>query len=148
MLSKILNIFGLVLVIYAINIIKKDLSNKKSIVNDLDIIEDRVKKYYLLTEKSIENFHEIIDDKLEIINNKNIEDPIDNTSDLSPNNNSMNISGSDSVKLALNPFHSKILELSSIGLTNDEIAKKLNKGKKEIEIILKIYNDKKTSKTI
>lgn len=149
MLSIILNISGLILIIYAIIIIKKDISMETTKIDDLSVIENKVKEYCSLTEKSINSFNEIIDDKLDIINNENIENQAESISN-------KNYIEKDSVidinlgnkELNLNPLHSKILELSSIGLTNDEIAKRLNKGKREIEIILKLYNDKKTTKTI
>lgn len=149
MLNIILNIVGLILIIYAIITIRKDISKEASEINDLCIIENRVKEYYSLTEKNIKSFHEIIDDKLDIINDENIEDQIEEISHLNPIEiDSLIDNNLGNKELNLNPLHSKILELSSIGLTNDEIAKRLNKGKREIEIILKLYNDKKTTKTI
>lgn len=143
MATIILNVVGLILIIYSIYVIRKDMNNQKTIVDDLNLIENRVKEYYNLTEEIVEDFDEIIDLKLEMINKENkkknkeelnnlndkFKSYIDNNSPTLPNEN-------------LNLFHKKIIELEKIGLTKEEIAKKLNKGVREIEIILKMHKDK------
>lgn len=144
MITIILNIVGLILIIYSIYIIRKDLANHKTAINDLNQIQERVKEYYNLTEEIVEGFDEIIDSKLEMINKKNeksdneqINSIISNDNNLL-SNNSLNIIDTNS-----NSFHKKVVELKKIGLTIEEIAKRMNKGVREIEIILKIYGNKK-----
>ncbi|WP_313756538.1 hypothetical protein [Tissierella sp.] len=134
MISIILSTIGLILIIYSIHIIRKDLINSKDKNNDLNLIEERVKEYYNLTENMVEEFSEIIHSKLEIINmenKKSIERQLHNIEE--DNLNNFNI----------NPLHNKIIELESIGLTKEEIARKLDKGIREIEIILKMHENKK-----
>jgi len=129
MISIILSTIGLILIIYSIHIIRKDLINSKDKNNDLN-----VKEYYNLTENMVEEFSEIIHSKLEIINmenKKSIERQLHNIEE--DNLNNFNI----------NPLHNKIIELESIGLTKEEIARKLDKGIREIEIILKMHENKK-----
>lgn len=142
MINIILNIIGILLIIYSISVISKDTKNENNKINELDLIEGRVKEYYNLTEDIIENFDEIIDSKLEMLNKDNkeiykiqlpLEKDIVNSliNHEAPNDNS------------INSFHKKVIELFSLGLTNEEIAKKFNKGIREIDMIFKIYNIKK-----
>lgn len=148
MLSILLNITGIVLIIISIYVIKKDLSKYDVLLRDLNLIEDQVREYHSLTEKSIEDFHDIIESKLDILEGENQHnDNIINENRIS--NNSIIKDEIDKFEpLNLDPTNKKIIELSSIGLTNEEIAKRLKKGKREIEIILKLYKDKKTNKTL
>ncbi|TCU72682.1 hypothetical protein EV204_10516 [Tissierella praeacuta] len=134
MISIILNTIGSILIIYSIYIIRKDLVNNKINNDNLNSIEERVKEYYNLTENMVEEFSEVIHSKLEIINAENVqsvERQVYNKEEDSLNN------------FNINPIHSKIIELEGIGLTKEEIARKLNKGIREIEIILKMYENKK-----
>ncbi|MEY8415780.1 hypothetical protein AAK964_05715 [Tissierella praeacuta] len=134
MISIILNTIGSILIIYSIYIIRKDLVNNKNNNDNLNSIEERVKEYYNLTENMVEEFSEVIHSKLEIINTENVqrvERQLYNIEEDSLNN------------FNINSIHSKIIELEGIGLTKEEIARKLNKGIREIEIILKMYENKK-----
>lgn len=137
MISIILSTIGTILIICSIYTIRKDLINNKSIVNDLNLIEKRVKEYYDLTKKRVEEIDEIIDSKLEIINIEN-----KNNSDKQLYNVDESISNDNLDNLNANLLHNKIIELAKLGLTKEEIARKLNKGIREIEIILKIHGIK------
>ena len=145
MITIILNIIGLILIIYSIYIIRKDLTNHNTTVNDLNQIEERVKEYYNLTEEIIEEFDEIIDSKLEMINKKN--EKIHNeqlNSIIISDNNLLSNDSSNMVSINSSSIHKNVVELKKIGLTNEEIAKKLNKGIREVEIILKMYENIKS----
>lgn len=142
MLDILLNVIGIVLIIYSLYIIKKDNKKEYDVINELDLIEGRVKEYYNLTEEIIENFDGIIDSKLEILNKDNKEtnkDEFLNQNDDIDNNIINNINLDESMNFS----HKKIIELNSIGLTKEEIAKKLNKGIREIDMVLKMYYVKK-----
>lgn len=145
MLIVILNIIGLILILFSIYIIRKDFSSEKALIDDLNKVEESVKEYYDLTEEIIENFDEMIDNKLEMMNSD--KNPKNNVQILNLDKNSgdnvIHEIKSNSYPTYINPNHKKILELQSIGLTENEIAKKLNKGIREIEIVLKIYGNKK-----
>ena len=156
MLNLIINIIGIVLIIISIYIIRKDLQKENDKIDDFNLIEDKVKEYYNLAEDIVDNFDEIVDSKLSMLNTSIVRN---NNSTQVNNNPSTNIDTSNNIGLFNtlntdiiqdNPFHKKIIELRSIGLTVEEIAKKLNKGVYEIEIVLKMYNtkniDKKTQK--
>jgi len=142
MLKILLNIIGIILIIYSLYIIKKDNRKEYDVINELDSIEGRVKEYYNLTEEIIENFDGIIDSKLEMLNRDNKEinkDECLSENDNTTNNIINNMNGNDSMNFS----HKKIIELNSIGLTKEEIAKKLNKGIREIDMVLKMYYVKK-----
>ncbi|WP_313232802.1 DUF6115 domain-containing protein [Tissierella praeacuta] len=134
MISIILNTIGSILIIYSIYIIRKDLVNNKNNNDNLNSIEERVKEYYNLTENMVEEFSEVIHSKLEIINTENVQ---------SVERQLYNIEEDSLNNFNINSIHSKIIELEGIGLTKEEIARKLNKGIREIEIILKMYENKK-----
>jgi hypothetical protein len=117
--------------------INKDLKRENTTMEELIAIEGRIKDYYGLIENTIEDFGEFIDLTLNKINNIDnkvnrksesyyIEEIVNNTNN--ENDNSLYI---------------KIIELKRIGLTKEEIAKKLNKGVREVDIILKMYSNNK-----
>lgn len=143
MLSIVLNIIGIILVLYSVYVINKDISKKKVLVDDLNLIEERVKEYYKLTENIVEDFDGIMESKLEIIDrNKAAE----NNEQLIPENIMEKFIVNDNRKIndkeSSNSIYEKIMELKTIGLTNEEIAKKLNKGIREVEIVFKMYNNR------
>lgn len=162
MLTTILIIIGILLILYSIFVIKKDLSKDRSIVEDLSIIEARVKDYHDLTEEIILDFDRLIDTKLDVMkigNNydmkiANNEIATDKSTDIKGDEfqtidneqaivNEKNVFVDDIHKELeiISPIHKKILELNSLGLTKIEIAKTLNKGVREIDIILNLYDN-------
>lgn len=144
MINIALNIIGLILIIYSIFIIRKDFLTRETAINDLSSMEERMKEYYNLTEEIVEEFDEIIHSKLEKIYKENDKFHNNKLYNLNINeNNSIDKDNLNNTNTNLNLFHNKIIELRKIGLTNEEIAKKLNKGIREIEIILKMYGDNK-----
>lgn len=144
MINIALNIIGLILIIYSIFIIRKDFLTRETAINDLSSMEERMKEHYNLTEEIVEEFDEIIHSKLEKIYKENDKFHNNKLYNLNINeNNSIDKDNLNNTNANLNLFHNKIIELRKIGLTNEEIAKKLNKGIREIEIILKMYGDKK-----
>lgn len=138
MLNIILNIIGLILIAFSICVIGKNTRKQKELVNDLKTIEDKLKEYHRFTEEIAGSFDDIIKYKLDTIDTK-----IDNTLDNKILRDEDEKSNETDETLNLSSIHTKVIELKKIGLTNEEIAKKLNKGVREIEIILKMYEIKK-----
>ena len=139
MLNIILNIIGLTLVIFSIYFIFKDIRKQSNLANDLNSIENKIKEYHELTEEIAENFDDIMEYKLDTIDNE-INNRFLKGKEIKDKD--MEDSKTDEIQ-NLAPIHRKVIELREIGLTKEEIAKKLNKGIREIEIILKIYEIKK-----
>ncbi|MCK9443599.1 MAG: hypothetical protein M0Q14_03565 [Tissierellaceae bacterium] len=147
MLIIIFNAMGLILIIFSLFVIAKDFKKDNEKSKDLNRIENDVKEYYKLTEEIVETFDQIIDNKLELINHGQ-------TSNVGvvqkPQNEITYSEGDDNLELhnSENPdkeYINQIINLRSIGLTREEIARKLNKGIREVDIILKIYNNKNKS---
>jgi hypothetical protein len=138
MLNIILNIIGLILIAFSICVIGKNTRKQKELVNDLKTIEDKLKEYHRFTEEIAGSFDDIIKYKLDTIDTK-----IDNTLDNKILRDKDEKSNETDEALNLSSIHTKVIELKKIGLTNEEIAKKLNKGVREIEIILKMHEIKK-----
>ena len=143
MAAIILNIFGLLLIVFSIFIIKRDL-NQEEKYDDLHQIEENIKEYYQLTEEIVINFDNMIEDKITMLSNQGKEKVHEIKDENIDKTNKNLILREDSERIVdnLNPDISKILELQKIGLSKEEIARKLNKGIREIDIILKMqkYN--------
>ncbi|MBU5426560.1 hypothetical protein KQI41_09105 [Tissierella pigra] len=144
MLNIILNIIGLILVIFSIYLIFKDIRKQNKLVNNLDSIENKLKEYYKLTEEIAGNFDDIIEYKLDAIDNKINNKILKDIKNKDIEDKNIKVEDNESNEISnIIPIHKKVIELKEIGLTKEEIAKKLNKGIREIEIILKIYEIKK-----
>ncbi|MFA5575834.1 MAG: hypothetical protein WCZ27_03630 [Tissierellaceae bacterium] len=143
MLILVFNVIGLILIMLSLFMIAKDMKRDKLNVEGLNKVEEDIKEYYRMTEEIIENFDQIIDGKLELIDKINHKDNKyhnlqDQTIAKKPESN---------VKAPIDEnqedaYIKKIIDLRSIGLTREEIARKLNKGVREIDMILKIHNNK------
>lgn len=143
MISLILNVIGLLCILYGIISIRKDFSKKEISLEELNALKNEVKEYYELTEQVIVDFNEIIDVKLDKVNKSSINSK--NNQEIASHSIAQDRQENNE---NLSDLHKKTIELKNLGLTVEEIAKRLNKGKREVEIILKIYNDKKNGKTI
>lgn len=143
MLILIFNAMGLILIIFSLFVMAKDFKKDNEKARDLNRIENDVKEYYKLTEEIVETFDQIIDNKLELINHGQTS----NSSILQKPQNEITYKETYDNN-SENPdkeYINKIINLRSIGLTREEIARKLNKGIREVDIILKIYNNKNKS---
>lgn len=141
MLNLVLNIIGIILVSYSIIIIRKDISRKKIDERKLMGSRELENESYQLTEDFIEDFGQIIHNKVQksdlaIAQNKIELDIIKSNENISPIIKEKEVTSQSN---HINPLHKKIVELKSIGLTNEEIARKLGRGVREIDIILKLY---------
>lgn len=143
MLSIGLNIIGIILILYSIYTINKDISKRKELSEDKHFPEERLKEHNQLSKEIVEDFDYIMKNKLDIRDNekidsnKEIELPI-KTTDKSIIKDIRKIANNENT----NYLYQKTIELKMIGLTNEEIAKKLNKGIREVEIVLKMYNNR------
>lgn len=111
--------------------------------------EDTVKKYkeineYVNTiERLVEDLDELVSKsllKIDLVNNNNKQNSliINNSKNLNKSINDVNILEENREDEINNNFYNEIFTLKKLGYKNDVIAKKLNKGIREIEIILKM----------
>ena len=148
MLNILLSIIGIILVIYSIIIIKKDIATKQDFEENIinkDFLEQSIGnlKEYQFNDENVEVFDLLMDNKIQLSNIKQnetnneskVEKPYNKTIAIVQDNI---INSKDD---GISPLHKKIMELESIGLNNEEIAKKLGRGVREIDIILKIYKN-------
>lgn len=150
MLNIILNIVGVILIIYSLYSILKIYRKEEEkldmeIFNELEKLDKQGSFSSLIDEKLDESNdiqkrayikkEEIIDErsikesstlKKEDIKFKDLSTGL--VKDIRNTNYTENI----------NPIHKKVLELKNIGLTNEEISKKLDRSVREIDIILKL----------
>ncbi|NLV88053.1 MAG: hypothetical protein GX021_01615 [Tissierellia bacterium] len=147
MLNYILFIIGFALIGFSIIVISNDLKKSALKIDEISKIEENVKEYYKLTEEIIGTFDHVIGSKIEEINAININ--LDNNTNKDSVENTIINSKYENIKTSFEDNTvEKILELHSIGLNIEEIAKKLNKGVREIEIIMKMNSSKNMDKNI
>ncbi len=145
MLNNILYTIGVLLIIYAIYIIKKDISINKNKVDELSLIETNTKKYYQDTDNIVSSFEKLVDLKLESIqvNNDIVKDKIGVSDEIQKIEFGKKTTNDVKPKtINLNKDNKKIIELLDLGLTQEEISKKLNKGIREVDIIIKMHKKK------
>lgn len=144
MLNIILNIIGISLIIYSIYIIKKDIKDNKYRSEELYSIEKNTRKYYEDTEDIVSSFDKLVDLKLDTI--KSEEHRFQNKDQIYEDSEETkfekDINQSQIKNLNLNKESSKIIELVNLGLTSEEIAKKLKKGVREVDIVIKMHEKK------
>ena len=148
MLSILLSIIGIILVIYSIIVIKKDMTIKEDSdenINKEDFVGKSIEnlKEYQFNEEISEDFNLLMDNKIQLSNIKH--NKTDNKSKVKkPHNKKTAIIQDELINSkdeGISPLHKKIMELESIGLSNEEIAKRMGRGVREIDIILKIYKN-------
>lgn len=145
MLNIILNIIGITLVLYSIYIIKRDMSKKKVIEAKKptkpydEPMDDLVKEYYESIGQVSEDFDFIMDDKIQALNYEDIDSQEESEEKIMDINPIIKDERTIAKDEHINPLHKKIMELEYIGLSNEEIAKKLGRSIREIDIVLKVH---------
>ncbi len=141
MLNISLSLIGIVLIIYSLFIIKKDLLKDETKFEKLNAIEENVKNHYNSTNEIILSFNELVELKLEEINvDTKIKTDTPNIQTTDSINKNKKVPEINNFNKKIDPTHKKVMELLEIGLSEVEIAKRLNKGIREVEIIIKMYN--------
>ena len=134
MIYIVLLFIGIILVIISFIYILKIEKEKDEKYNYIEEMYLEVKKYNNKSMEIMEEFEELVDLSISNIENT-LEDK--NKEKQSISNKKNNLFESKNYLTEKSQID-KILELKKIGLTNEEIAKKLNKGIREIDIILKV----------
>lgn len=139
MLNITLNLIGIVLITYSIYVIRKDFSRKVNVTtnHESNNNEEILSVFNELVEFKLEKIKE--EDNSELKNEAKGQAKHREIEDLNKNSIRKKPLEPKAPKTMLDPTHGKIIELLEIGLTKEEIAKKLNKGIREIEIIIKLH---------
>lgn len=147
MIYKILLIVGIFLVIISLIYIKKANKEEEERHNEIVRIYSEINEYRLYFTELIDNIESLVDSTIDKINTnsekiKNID--IDKHKIEEKNKtNLFNVYDKSNDKEDLTE---KVLTLNEIGLDNREIAKKLGRGVREIDIILNMNENNKSSK--
>ena len=148
MLAVLLNIIGLVFIIVSLGYVNKMLKEEKDIYEEMKLIQNNVKDYSLSIENTLDNFDDLIETSLNKVDTLKIQ----SLYDIESKKSSEEIQEPQQFKKAVledinemdNPaieFYEEVINLKNIGLSNKEIARKLNKGIREVEIIIKMWEN-------
>lgn len=152
MLTIMLNIMGAICITVSIFYIMRINKKEKDIYSEIMVIYKDVKYYYKAIENTLKGFDDLIESSLNKFEgfqhfyyNHN---EIDEMEKSTPQEEDLNIMYEsnvlENVSHSVTPnreLYEKVTELRSIGLSNKEIAKKLNKGVREIDIIIKMWGN-------
>ena len=140
MMIKIILMVGILITFISLYfIIKNDNSEKKYYEEILSIYEE-IKKYGELSRDTMAQMDGLIKSTINLLNDDSYEFKRDTLSidDVKSNQISKQILFNDIENKNNINYAEKVIELKNIGLTNEEIAKKLEKGIREVDIILKM----------
>ncbi|MBW4828711.1 MAG: hypothetical protein KZY61_06110 [Clostridiaceae bacterium] len=134
MIYTILLLIGILLVIISFIYIMREEKRKDKKYKYIEEIYLDIEKHNEMSKKIMEEFEMLVNSSIDKIENK-----FENLSDNEEyRTREKNYLFKENKCIEENEDISKIFELKDIGLTNEEIAKKLNRGVREIDIILKI----------
>lgn len=153
MITIILNIIGLICILISLIFIKRNLKKEMDMYEEIILIHNNVKDYSIAIDNTLSSFDALMEaslKKIETMEKNIITDDIYKTqmSESVENINSYNkhskiiLEEPITNNTSTNKSYNKILDLKKIGLSNEEIAKNLDMGIREVEIILKMWNNK------
>ncbi len=152
MLGILMSIIGLICIVVSLIYINKISKKEKNIYEEMIMIQDNIKDYSFAIENTINSFDDLIGNSLNKIENiqenkiYNVQDRKKEKKNLTKEETKQQFKkdilgkpskSEDSTKA----LYEKIIDLKNIGLSNEEIAKKLNKGIREVEIIMKMWGN-------
>ncbi len=136
MIYNILLIIGIIMVFISTFVINKRIEEEKSIYNEIQKIQREMEDYVQSIEEIIKDLESLIDNSLNKINNTAVTQENTEIQLEQRQSNSTCIFTTKGKNNSDSDLHEEIVKLNDCGYTIDEIAKKLNKGKREIQIIL------------
>jgi hypothetical protein len=150
MLGVVLSVIGLICIIISLFYINKISKKEKDIYEEMKIIYTNIKDYSLTIENIINGFDTLIEtslNKMEVFQRNSVHN-IKGKEVTKENGNETNklfekniLDDTKMMENATNVVYKKIMALKDLGLSKEEIAKKLNIGVREVEIILKMGNN-------
>lgn len=148
----LLNITGLICIIISFVYINKFSKKDKDMYEEMIIIHNNVKDYWIAIEKTLDSFDDLLEtslDKVDNLQKKTLRDTETKELKRKPLNNMENqqdftkaiFEDSSIIENPTRGLYNRIIELKDIGLSNEQIAKKLHKGVREVEIITRMWTD-------
>ncbi|HHV47123.1 MAG TPA: hypothetical protein GXX53_09580 [Tissierellia bacterium] len=147
MIGALLNVIGIICIIISLIILNRTTKNEKNIYEDMLSKYSDIKYYYEYLDNILNDFNEIVNKGISRVESLNISEP-----ELTYNNGNEEMKNEYSNKdLATmitieesnndNEIMQKIIELKKQGMSEKEIAKLLNRGIREVEIIIKMLEN-------
>ncbi|MCF6464708.1 DUF6115 domain-containing protein [Clostridium sp. Cult2] len=152
MLTIILNIIGLLFIIVSLVIINKISKEEKSLYEEIVLIYQDIKYYSHSVENLIKSFDDLIGNSLnkfetlqkdnsKVVGGEDSKDVVHNEYNNWEENNKNLLEGITKEDIGDVEIKDKIFELKQLGFSNEEIAKRLNKGVREVDIIIKMWSN-------
>lgn len=152
MLGVLLNIIGLICIIISFIYINKYFKKDKEMYEEMIIIHNNVKDYWTAIENTLNSFDELLEtslNKIETLQKKTLNGIKPNEVEKNYLNDEQNeqkykkiiFENPNKIENETKELYCKVIELKNIGLSNEEIAKKLNKGIREVEIIIRMWDN-------
>ncbi|KNF08843.1 hypothetical protein CLPU_5c01500 [Gottschalkia purinilytica] len=137
-------LLGVILIIVSIILLSIHGTSDEKHLNDVETMKDQ-REYKNVENEQDHSFEEIFDiENVNIENQKNIKKGLSYSEEKGNNKKTKDKIVYQNKKLEKDIFN-EIMELSRKGMNSQQIAKKLNKGIREVDIILKIRSSKKNS---
>jgi len=147
MIGALINVIGIICIIISLIILNRTTKNEKNIYEDMLSKYSDIKYYYEYLDNILNDFNEIVNKGISRVESLNISEP-----ELTYNNGNEEMKNEYSNKdLATmitieesnndNEIMQKIIELKKQGMSEKEIAKLLNRGIREVEIIIKMLEN-------
>ena len=151
MLSIILNIVGLLCIVISLIIINNISKEEKELYEEILLIHEDVKYCSSAMENIFSSFDDLIETSLNnletyqkkhlTIMDKEYVERDNYSSDNNLDQNEKNIlDDSKEDNISNKEINRRIFQLKEQGLSNEQIAKKLNKGIREVDIIIKMWS--------
>lgn len=150
MLSMILNIAGLLCIVVSLIIINNISKEEKELYEEILLIYEDVKYCSSAMENIFSSFDDLIETSLNnletyqkkhlTIMDKEYVERDNYSSDNNLDQNEKNILDDSEEDNSNKEINRKIFQLKKQGLSNEQIAKKLNKGIREVDIIIKMWS--------
>ncbi|NLJ79171.1 MAG: hypothetical protein GX329_07395 [Tissierellia bacterium] len=150
MVGILLNVIGIIIMGLSLLFIKRTLQHEREIYGEVELIHSEIKDYAIAMGDILNDFYELTESNLDRIENLDIDNSI---MDIEPDRNdggeeqdmsSIFIDSDRESPDLQQALYDDIISLSKIGLSNEEIAKKVNRGIREVEIIIKIWGDRRS----
>ncbi|MBZ2173846.1 hypothetical protein K8M07_01085 [Schnuerera sp. xch1] len=151
MINILLNIIGLLCIVISLYYINRVTKRESNLYDEMVSIYKDIRYYSNTIEDTMRSFNDLIDVSLNKV--ENLQDiylqekkqiKVDETMQSNKNKiDSLSIKLKDSNKIEMpnKEIFDKAVQLKENGLSNKEIAQKLNKGIREVEIILKMMKN-------
>ncbi|HHV38656.1 MAG TPA: hypothetical protein GXX70_04065 [Tepidimicrobium sp.] len=147
MIGILLNIIGITIVVLSLFFISRTLQHERELYEEIKLLYADIKDYSSSMENTLNDFYELVEvnlDRIESLNkDNNTVNAFGKTADAKKESiDNIFVEGDEESLDSREELNRNIMRLKEVGLSNEEIAKKVNKGIREVEIIIKMWGHK------